>query len=243
MKAIILAAITVFTTFARADDCLFSKENELNVFSAIAQKIRFYAGSGIESAELFGCSPKIVDSNKILHELKGVFQRYNSESHLEDFPCEGDRITCPLQKWKAKLKEIEAEELDPKEQLQKVNDYVNETGFQDDLTRFGEEDHWATPKEFFGLTGDCEDFAIAKYISLRKLGWSESDLRLVRVKAATLNDQIHMVLVAKHDSIVYVLDNTHKTVEEQSAVTGYVPTDSYGGDSITNYGPYCIKAQ
>ena len=57
------------------------------------------------------------------------------------------------------------------DQLAAVNDYVNRVRYRDDRVNWGLRDYWAAPREFFARGGDCEDFAIAKYLSLRALGF------------------------------------------------------------------------
>lgn len=85
--------------------------------------------------------------------------------------------------------------------LRQVNDFFNRrTRFGDDSDIWGAQDYWATPLETLGRAqGDCEDFAIAKYITLKLLGMPSEKLRLTYVKAriggpqSTLV-QAHMVL-------------------------------------------------
>lgn len=55
------------------------------------------------------------------------------------------------------------------EQFEAVNGYVDQTPCQADAMRFGVVDHWATPAEFLGSESEREDYAIAKYRSLRQL--------------------------------------------------------------------------
>ena len=71
-----------------------------------------------------------------------------------------------------------------REQLRAVNLFVNRWPYRPDQDTYGRRDHWATPLEFFANSGDCEDYAIAKYVSLRRLGvpattcgWSSSRTR------------------------------------------------------------------
>ncbi len=82
-----------------------------------------------------------------------------------------------------------------KTELQKVsfiNDYFNQMPYLDDKSHWGVEDYWATPREFINSGGgDCEDYAIAKYITLKDLGVAESKLYLTYCK---YNDLGHMFL-------------------------------------------------
>lgn len=92
-------------------------------------------------------------------------------------------------------------ELPENEQLRAVNDFFNrKIRFSNDADIWGKPDYWATPLETMGRgMGDCEDFSIAKYISLKLLGVPGEKLRLTYVKASlggmySQVTQAHMVL-------------------------------------------------
>ena len=85
--------------------------------------------------------------------------------------------------------------------LRQVNDFFNRRiRFGDDSDIWGIQDYWATPLETLGRgEGDCEDFAIAKYVTLKLLGVPSVKLRLTYVKARIGGPQsaivqAHMVL-------------------------------------------------
>jgi len=79
-------------------------------------------------------------------------------------------------------------------QLTEVNRFFNQFEYQEDHVHWGVQDYWATPNEFIGTRkGDCEDFVIAKYFALRKLGVPDERLYLTYVKALKQN-VAHMVL-------------------------------------------------
>jgi predicted transglutaminase-like cysteine proteinase len=81
------------------------------------------------------------------------------------------------------------------EKLQAVNAFFNRhIRYDEDLAVWGQVDYWASPLETLGLgAGDCEDFAVAKYFTLRLLGVSEQHLRLV-YSTLSSTQQPHMVL-------------------------------------------------
>lgn len=85
--------------------------------------------------------------------------------------------------------------LTEQEKLNRVNEFFNANiQFIDDQALWDLKDYWATPLETLSKGGgDCEDYAIAKYFTLKRLGVDESKLRLTYVKAVELN-QAHMVL-------------------------------------------------
>lgn len=85
--------------------------------------------------------------------------------------------------------------------LRRVNEFFNrKIRFGDDTKIWGVLDYWATPLEVLGRgEGDCEDFAIAKYITLKLVGVPSEKMRLTYVKARIGGPQstivqAHMVL-------------------------------------------------
>jgi predicted transglutaminase-like cysteine proteinase len=100
------------------------------------------------------------------------------------------------------------------EKLEGVNDFFNRVRFVPDIETWGVKDYWARPTEFLTRDqGDCEDFVIAKFFTLKQLGVPESKLFFTYVKALKLN-QAHMVLTyyATPKSVPLVLDNLNYRV-------------------------------
>ena len=94
--------------------------------------------------------------------------------------------------------------------------------YRTDSYNYKQSDYWASPAEFFSRSGDCEDYAIAKYVTLRQMGFSAEQLRLVVVK--DLNQNLaHAVLAAYVDGDVFILDNVNGKVRSQAVVTEYAP--------------------
>jgi predicted transglutaminase-like cysteine proteinase len=85
--------------------------------------------------------------------------------------------------------------LPERQQLAAVNQYFNrELRFVDDVALWKQSDYWATPIETLVQgAGDCEDFSLAKYFTLRKLGVPEERLRITYTRELT-RGQAHMVL-------------------------------------------------
>ncbi|HAS61206.1 MAG TPA: sulfate adenylyltransferase, partial [Vibrio sp.] len=104
----------------------------------------------------------------------------------------GERAGLRVTTWRTEM--LVYRGLSERDQLTRVNQFFNQLNFVNDDRLWGKNDYWATPLEFLGSNaGDCEDFTIAKYFSLLELGVSDKKLRLVYVKALSLN-QFHMVL-------------------------------------------------
>jgi predicted transglutaminase-like cysteine proteinase len=74
-----------------------------------------------------------------------------------------------------------------------VNNHVNDAiEFGTDQDNWGVRDYWTSPDELFALgSGDCEDYAIAKYFILLKHGTDADRLKLWYVSASV---GAHMVL-------------------------------------------------
>jgi predicted transglutaminase-like cysteine proteinase len=120
------------------------------------------------------------------------------------------------------------------DQLTQVNGFFNQMDFVDDDILWEKEDYWATPIEFLGMqAGDCEDFTIAKYFTLRELGVPDEKLRLVYVKALTLN-QHHMVLAYYHKptSVPVLLDNIDKELKPASKRPDLLPIYSFNAENL-----------
>src|SRR5690606_37404712 len=73
-------------------------------------------------------------------------------------------------------------ETDPLALLAGVNTALNAQSYHSDNGLWGAGDYWATPAEFLGRGGDCEDYAIAKYFLLRELGVPAETMRIAVVE-------------------------------------------------------------
>lgn len=108
------------------------------------------------------------------------------------------------------------------ELLRHVNAFWNTWPYKTDIVNWGKEDYWAIPMEFLKKSGDCEDYAIVKYFSLKELGVPAEDMRIVVVRD-TVRNLAHAVLVVYLDDNAYVLDNVSSAVLPHSRVRQYSP--------------------
>jgi predicted transglutaminase-like cysteine proteinase len=121
-----------------------------------------------------------------------------------------------------------------REKLEKVNRFFNQMMFVEDIDHWGVKDYWATPVEFLGTQGgDCEDFSIAKYFTLRAMGVKEEKLNLSYVKALTYNVH-HMVLTyyGTPAGEPLVLDNIVQDIRPASKRRDLLPIYSFNGTSL-----------
>lgn len=120
------------------------------------------------------------------------------------------------------------------EKLNRVNRFFNKYDFVSDAVHWNVDDYWATPVEFIASDGgDCEDFSLAKYFTLKAMGVQESKLNLTYVKALSLN-QAHMVLTyyEKPGAEPLVLDNLVGDIKPASKRTDLLPVYSFNGSGL-----------
>jgi len=120
------------------------------------------------------------------------------------------------------------------ESIHTVNEFFNRVRFISDKKHWRRNDYWATPVEFLSTNGgDCEDFSIAKYFTLRELGVPDEKLRITYVKALRLN-QAHMVLAYYEtpESEPLILDNLIDQIRPASRRHDLLPVYSFNGKNL-----------
>jgi predicted transglutaminase-like cysteine proteinase len=126
-------------------------------------------------------------------------------------------------------------ELNTAEKLRAVNQLINNsTRYVSDQQTWGQTEYWATPAETVKRgQGDCEDFAIAKYFSLIKMGIPSSQLRLTHAKDLSSNSA-HMVLAyyPNPESQPLILDNLNGRILPSSQRQDLLMAYSFNADGI-----------
>jgi predicted transglutaminase-like cysteine proteinase len=92
-----------------------------------------------------------------------------------------------------------------------------------DSVQHGIDDVWSAPLATFAAgAGDCEDYAIAKYVALRQSGTASDNLRLVIVRDVRrgLN---HAVVGVRFDGEWLILDNRHMVLVKATEAQHYSP--------------------
>ena len=125
--------------------------------------------------------------------------------------------------------------------LIRINDFINERiQFEDDLSIWNMREYWATPLETIGQgRGDCEDFSIIKYYSLKEAGIPLAKLRLIYVRARREGParpylQAHMVLAyyATPTAEPLILDNLIPEIRPASQRKDLQPVFSFNSEAI-----------
>lgn len=144
----------------------------------------------------------------------------------------GQAAVKRIEDWQAMI--VANRDESERQKLEIVNQYFNRMEFISDMEHWGKKDYWATPVEFIATAaGDCEDFSIAKYFTLRELGIETEKLRLIYVKATSIN-QAHMVLgyYKNADAEPLILDNLDPEIQPASLRQDLIPSYSFNGNSL-----------
>ncbi len=150
-----------------------------------------------------------------------LFPRYEREKNDPYNGCT-DGKRCLPREWDALLEKLQGQP--EMKQLQAVNDFFNKNvPYVEDIVNWGVEDYWSTPYEFMARGGDCEDYAIAKYFSLKRLGIPESRMRLMIVQDFNLGGEMHAILEVRVNGTPYILDNQAAQVISEAEIFHYQP--------------------
>ncbi|MBQ7738816.1 MAG: transglutaminase-like cysteine peptidase [Desulfovibrionaceae bacterium] len=103
-----------------------------------------------------------------------------------------------------------------------VHNFWNKWPYREDSANWGLADYWAIPAEFLEKSGDCEDYAIIKYFTLKELGFPADKMRIV-VLRDTVRNLAHAILAVYWDGEIYVLDNLSSAVLAHKHFKHYLP--------------------
>ena len=174
-------------------------------------------GVGFFLVQYLSASPKIIFSESLYQQVQSLY---------------GSKAVQRVKAWQHVIESNISSDVE--EQLYQVNHFFNQLTFVDDIQHWDKADYWATPVEFLATNGgDCEDFSIAKYFSLRALGIPTEKLRLMYVTALNYN-QAHMVLAyyPSPNAIPLVLDNINPTILPANQRADLAPVYSFNGDGL-----------
>lgn len=182
--------------------------------SHAAQGLRNFSGKEVESSDL-----------KPFPKWTGALSRYFDQKQLSTEKCGSSKFNpCKLSQWNTKVESLRG--ASRRKQADEVNRYLNGVKYILDPVNWGTPDHWATPNEFLAVNGDCEDYAIAKFMSLRALGVPNEDMRIMIVQDMNLGGIIHGILALKLEGETYILDNQIPNMILASKIYHYKPVYS-----------------
>jgi predicted transglutaminase-like cysteine proteinase len=175
------------------------------------------------SKEPFGLYTTPVYSGGLLRKWLGVVHRLEDE-RVQLALCDGDRERCVSEAALRFLRIVDSgRQRDGRARLAEVNRAINlAIRPMEDLAQWGQLDVWSAPLVTFNTgAGDCEDYAIAKYVALQMAGIPAEDLRIVVV--LELNGDGHAVASVRLDGHWLILDNQRMTMVEDVNAGTYRP--------------------
>lgn len=146
---------------------------------------------------LFGTEERQSGNIEPFTKWTGMFQRFEASMTQ---PGTAETVAA----WQNSLRPLQGLPLD--QMATRVNSMMNAKPYVADTRNWGKSDYWQTPVEFLTRGGDCEDYAIAKYASLRSLGVPENRMRIAIVQDLQKNIP-HAVLIVYTDNDALILDN------------------------------------
>jgi predicted transglutaminase-like cysteine proteinase len=189
-----------------------------------------------QSAEPFGLAASSLASGGLHDKWIGVQRRLDDEM-VQLALCEGDRDGCVSPAALKFLDIVDAARLrDGRARLGEINRAINlAIRPMSDPAQLGQIDVWTSPLATLARGGgDCEDYAIAKFVALRRAGLAPDDLRIV-VLRDTIHGEDHAVAAARLDGRWLTLDNRRMAMVEDADVRNFRPTFVIGQHGVMRY--------
>ena len=172
-----------------------------------------------------GVPPPCCPPAALREKWRGVARKLDDEA-VQLALCDGDRDRCVSPAALQLLAIVDnARARDGRARLGEINRAINlAIRPMSDLAQYGEIDVWSSPLVTFAHgAGDCEDYAIAKFVALRLAGIAPDDLRIV-IMRDTIRGEDHAVAAARLDGHWLTLDNRRMAMVEDAQVRNYRPT-------------------
>src|SRR4051812_35705622 len=189
-----------------------------------------------KAAEPFGLFASTLTSGPLREKWLGVQRRLEDEM-VQLALCDGDRDGCASPAALQFLDIVDAaKSRKGRARLGEINRAVNlAIRPVSDLAQYGQIDVWASPLATLARgAGDCEDYAIAKFVALRRAGVAPDDLRIVIVHDA-IRDEDHAIAAARLDGRWMTLDNRRMAMVEDVQFAGYRPIFLIDAEGVKRY--------
>jgi len=169
--------------------------------------------------QVFGASETAGSSLAAFRRWGGVLERSIHEWIGYGDPCSA-RLAgkCTTGEWRQLVARLS--DRPRRERIDRVNAFFNRIPYVVDASNWGIADYWATPLQFMSRAGDCEDYAIAKYVTLRQLGFSSDEMRIVVLDDTNLRVPHAILAIADGDRLL-VLDNQIPEVVDSKRILHY----------------------
>ncbi len=177
-----------------------------------------------KSAEPFGLFASTLSWGALREKWLDVERKLDDE-RVQLALCDGDRDRCASPAALQLLAIVDnARAREGRARLGEINRAINlAIRPMSDLAQYGKIDVWSSPLVTFANgAGDCEDYAIAKFVALRQAGISPDDLRIVILRDI-LRGEDHAVAAARLDGHWLTLDNRRMAMVEDADLRNYRP--------------------
>jgi predicted transglutaminase-like cysteine proteinase len=184
------------------------------------------------SAEPFGLSASTLLTGALREKWLGLERKLDDE-RVQLALCDGDRDRCASPAALQFLAIVDnARARDGRARIGEINRAINLAIRPiSDLAQYGAVDVWSSPLvTFTNGAGDCEDYAIAKFVALRQAGISPDDLRIV-IMRDSIGGEDHAITTVRLDGQWLTLDNRRMAMIEDAHVRNNRPLfviDQYG---------------
>ncbi len=187
--------------------------------------------------EPFGHAAVPVTSGELLTKWSGVVADIRADSEILA-RCRDAAQGCPAAAQKFLAVIANGRSRDGRARIGVINRAIN-LAIQptSDLAQWGMADRWSAPLQTLTTgRGDCEDYAIAKYVALREAGVAEDDVRLVIVRNLAVGED-HAVVAARLDGSWIVLDNRWLALVEDVEMRRVLPLFVLDHDGVKQFAP------
>ncbi len=179
------------------------------------------AASNTPADSIFGTRELHSSNLNMFPKWRDALRRFDTELKT----CTG--TACKAAEWNAFIDSVRNDSRE--EQVRAVNREMNDKPYVTDPVNWHMADYWATPLQFLRKDGDCEDYAISKYMALKALGFRTDEMRIVVLQDTNLNVP-HAVLVVFLGGRALVLDNQVHGIMPANSIHHYHPYYSINED-------------
>jgi predicted transglutaminase-like cysteine proteinase len=191
-----------------------------------------------KSAEPFGLFASRLSGGSLLEKWKGVEHKLEDEM-VQLALCDGDRERCVSPAALQFLAIVDtARAREGRARFGEINRAINlAIRPMSDLAQYGSIDVWSSPLATFASgAGDCEDYAIAKFVALRMAGIAAADLRLVILRD-NLRQEDHAMVAARLEGRWLMLDNHRMAMVDDTRLRNFRPTFVIDHEGVRQYAP------
>ena len=189
-----------------------------------------------KSAEPFGLFASKLNGGALQEKWQGVERKLDDE-RVQLALCDGDRARCVSPAALKFLAVVDnARTREGRARLGEINRAINlAIRPMSDMAQHGQIDVWSSPLDTFATgAGDCEDYAIAKFVALQMAGISSDDLRIVVIRD-TIRGEDHAVAMVRLDGHWLTLDNRRMAMVEDADARNYRPLFVIGDRGVMRY--------